>query len=127
MFETVARRILQDFFGGEPAIISGKVVSGGIISEQFDLQAYTQLGLIIPTITSGPITFMVAATSGLTSGTGAVDLKDSSGLAYSIPAATGNFAVADTTLKEALAPWRYARIIVVAQVDGRHFKFVTKS
>lgn len=109
------------------AVISGLVASGGIISQQFDLDRYTHIGLVIPTITSSTITFMVAATSGLTSGTGAIDLKNSSGVTLSIPAATGNFAIADVTLKEALAPWRYVRIIVDAQVDGRHFKFVTKA
>lgn len=109
------------------AVISGQVASGGVLSDQFDLERYTHIGFIIPAITSSPVTFMVAAASGLTSGTGAVDLKNTSAVTLSIPAATGNFAVADPTLREALAPWRYVRIIVVAQSDGRHFKFVVKA
>lgn len=106
------------------ALISSRVLSGQIRSEQVDLYGYTKVGLLVPTITSSPITFEVGALSGFASGN---TLKDSSGSTLSLPAATGSVGISDGTLSEALGPWRYAHIIVQAQADGRLFLFVLKA
>lgn len=103
------------------AILSGAVLSGQTESAQLDLQGYSIAGLIIPTITSGPISFKVAAVSGGTF----VDLKKSDGALLSIPSTSG--AIADSTLIDCLSPWRYIKIITVAQADGRVFQFVVKA
>jgi len=109
---------------GTYGVLSGAVLSGQTYSEQFDLHGYyTDIGLRIPTITSSAITFEVSPTSGLLSGN---TLRNLSG-AYSIAAETGGFSFTDESLKQALAPWRYARIIVETQTDGRHFQFIVRA
>lgn len=107
----------------EQLIISGSVASGGTTSEQFDFGEYSIAGLAIPTITSSPVTFQVA----INSGGPFANLYDSAGSLVSIPAGSGNIAVSSTALRDALAPWRYGKVIVIAQADGRIFSFVMKA
>lgn len=75
----------------------------------------------MPSLTSTAITFQVSPISG-----GAfADLKNISGIPISIPMTSG--AIGDSILTGALAPFRFAQIIVAAQADGRIFQFVLKA
>ena len=107
----------------ENVLISGSVLSGLAASEQFDLKEWTIAGLLVPTLNSGAVSFQVSPVSGGTF----LDLKQSDGTLFSVPVTSGNCAICDSAFRDILSPWRYVKIIVSAQVDGRTFKFVMKA
>ena len=125
MLESGLRRVLVDLFGGtlrQTGLISGIIVSGGTTTEQLNLNDNKLTGIIIPTITSGNITFSVSEVSGGTFR----GLKNANNIAMTIGASVGNIAVADAELMNALAPWKHVKIIAQTQADDRYFIVVTK-
>jgi len=92
------------------------------LSAEVDLAGYGLIGLIIPTIDSGNVTFEVSATTGGTF----VTLKDAVSATLTITAVTGNFAVSADELA-ALSAYRYVKVKTsVAQTANRTFTFVLK-
>jgi len=92
------------------------------LSAEVDLAGYGLVGLIIPTIETGAVTFQVAQASGGSF----VDLKDKSAAAISITAGTGGFAVSADDLAP-LCAYRYIKVKTAGtQLANRTFAFVLK-
>lgn len=103
--------------------IEATIANGQTTSPTIDLNGFTFVGLIIPTIDAGNITFQV---SNAEDGT-FVALYDTTPAAITIAAGVGNFAVSDGVLGNALAPWQYLRIVAaVPQTAARTFILVVK-
>ena len=105
-------------------VVEAIVSSGDTVSSAADLNGFTVAGLIIPEIDSGDISFQACDTEdGIF-----VSLVDTSGTPVAIAAGAGNIAVSDATLINALAPWRFIRVVVAApQAAPRVFKFMVKA
>lgn len=92
------------------------------LSLEADLGGAELVGLIIPTIDNGNVTFEVSDASGGTF----VALKGADGNAEAIVAATGALAVSADDLA-ILAPYRYVKIgTAAAQTADRTFKWIVK-
>ncbi len=99
------------------------IAQSGTLSSAVDLQGFGLVGLIIPTIDSGNVTFQVSDDN-----VTFVDLKDKAGTAIQVTATTGGFAVSADDLTP-LSAYCYIKVKTsVAQAGGaRTFKFVVKS
>ena len=104
-------------------VVEAIVNSGDTVSSVADLNGFSVAGLVIPTIDTGDVTFRVCDTEDGTF----LALKDKGGVDIAISAGTGNFAVSDSAILNALSPWRYVRIKAAAQSAERKFKFVVKA
>jgi len=92
------------------------------LSAAVDIGSFMVVGLLIPTIDSGNVTFLVCDTLAGTY----QDLKKSDASAVSITAGTGNFAVSADDLTP-LAAFRFIKVkTAVAQTEDRTFKFIVK-
>jgi len=100
------------------------ILISGTDSSVVDLEDFTILGLIIPTLDSTDLTFKVCNTAGGTF----IGLKVLAGTsALTITATTGNFAVVSNDL-EGLSGYRYVQIIASAAQNGgaRTFFWILK-
>lgn len=92
------------------------------LSDAISIRGHAITGLLIPTIDSGSITFMVSDTKTSTYYT----LNDKDGTAITITAGTGGFAVSTDDLTP-LAAYRFIKVKTsVAQTADREFTFILK-
>jgi hypothetical protein len=106
--------IVAEDENGTPRIIGGvqlenrtaTIVKDGTISDAINLSDYVAIGMMLPTLNSGDITFTVCDTEGGSY----VALKDKDGAAITIAAGTGGFAVSSEDLAP-LAGYRYFKIV----------------
>ncbi len=102
-------------------VVEAIVASGGTESSQVDIGNKLLVGLVIPTIDTGNITFKVAAHPTDTP----VTLKNAAGSAIAVTAGTGGFAVDADSLTE-LSCYRWITIVCAVQSAARTFKWVLK-
>ena len=107
--------------GREMGTVTATIAQNGTESGQVDLEGFAISGLIIPTITTGNVTFKVSNSD---SGTDYV-LKDEDGNTITIVATTGNFAVASDFLS-CLDAYRYVKIVAATQASAVSFIFCVK-
>ena len=98
------------------------IASGDTESDLVDLENVMIVGLIIPTIDNGTLTFKVAARAIDTP----VLLKSKALTALTVSASTGGIAIGSDDLDE-LSAYRYVQIVAgAAQTAERTFTWVTK-
>lgn len=97
------------------------IATSALISAEANLTGLKAVGLVIPTIVTGDITFQVSNESG---GTFQV-LKSAAGSALTITAGTGNFSVDSESLKE-LVGWKFVKVVTAGTQTGttKTFRFV---
>ena len=111
-------------FGKRTAVIECVLTkdTSPTISAAVDLGGCELIGLILPTIITGDVTFTVCDTLAGTY----VALKAKGGTALTITAGTGNFAVASDDLAP-LAAYRFVKIVTAGtQTSNVTFKFIVK-
>lgn len=92
------------------------------VSDIVDLGNRAIMGLLIPTLDSGDLTFQVAESATGTFRT----LKNKSGTVHTITAGTGDLAIDSDDLK-ALAGYRFVKIVsATTQTSDRTFHFLLK-
>lgn len=103
-------------------VIEVITATGDTTSAMADLGNRAIVGLVLPALDTGNITFLVAAQPTDTF----VALKDKAAATHTITATTGAFAVSCDDLTE-IAGYRYVKVVSAAtQTAPRTFKFVMK-
>jgi len=103
-------------------VIEAVIASGGTESAEVDLENFSIMGLLIPTLDSGNLTFKVSDKPGGTFQT----LTTAVPAAIAVVAGTGNFALGADDLTD-LAPYRFVKIVSAAtQTAARTLKWILK-
>ena len=108
--------------GYMPNIYDGTILTGGTISNQFDIADHSHMGFYGNGFTAGTITLQARPTES----DDWADVVASDGSPVSIGHGAGAFAVSAVVL-QALSPYRLVRITTEAQANGARVRFITKA
>ncbi len=113
--------------GSNPSMVTGTIAANGTLSEEFDLEGYTLVGLLADNLTLGTLNFWVAHQS-LANGGIYRQVLDQFGNAKVIGPVSGNIAVSSDALTQILAAYRYVRVGTgsTGQTNGPTLRFILK-
>lgn len=106
-------------------VLHGTINAGGTLTNEIDLEGYTEIGLYYTGIVNGTISFQVSNIPDAQGGT-YVDLKKDDGSTLTIGPSGTSGAITGVALA-ALKPYRYAKIKITAQDNGAVFKVPVKA
>jgi hypothetical protein len=87
----------------------GTIGANGTLSEEFDLESYTLIGLMADNLSLGTLDFWVAHQS-LANGGVYRKIVDNNGTAKTIGPVSGNIAVSVDVMTQIMSAYRYVRI-----------------
>ncbi len=105
--------MIQQVYLGNKVNKEAVIALNGTVSDAIDLEGMKEIGLIIPTIDTGNVSFTVSTAIDGTF----VALKSKGALLVEIDAATGAFAVGSDDLKP-LIGYRFVRVVAATQTSG---------
>ncbi len=112
--------------GSNPSLVTGTIGANGTLSEEYDLESYTLLGLLGDNLTNGTLTFWTAHQS-LANGGVYRQVLDNTGTAKSIGPVSGNIAVSSDVMTQILSAYRYVRVLASsAQANSPTLRFIIK-